>query len=85
MKEFDTHEFEQLCRQERKRIRTLQLNDQYTQTIQYNGRQYYYDPDWDCFYPVYAWEELSYWDRYGWLWTILVLTCVCLAITLVKS
>ena len=73
MKEFDTFEFEQLCRQERKRIRTLELNDQYRQTVIYNDRTYTYDPDYDCFYPTYTWEELSYWDRYGRIWVTVAL------------
>ena len=77
MQEFNSQEFDQLCQAERKRIRTLQLNDQYTQTITYRDRQYRYDPDYDCFYPEYKWQELSYWDKYGWLWVTALLTVVC--------
>ncbi len=81
MKEFDTHEFDQVCRTERQRIRTLELNDQYSQTIEYNGRLYRYDPDYDCFYPSYTWEEQSHWDRYSWLYVSAVLTVIAFIIS----
>ena len=71
---FDPDEYARICSYERRRIRLLPLNDQYTQQFEYDGRIFYYDPDYDCFYPITPWEELSYWDRWGWLWATAILT-----------
>jgi len=71
-------EFETVCEQNRQRIRRLPLDEQYQQTIEYQGRVYYYDTDFDCFYPHVAFEDLSLWDRYGWLLVITVLTILAL-------
>ena len=75
--QFDHREYDELCYLERKRISCLPYNEQYTQQFVYCGRTYFYDPDYDCFYPVTPWEELGYWDRYGWLWATAVLAMLC--------
>ena len=67
-------EFETVCQKNRSRIQLLPLNEQYQQTIEYCGTVYYYDPDYDCFYPHIDPDKLSLWDRYGWLVVIAVLT-----------
>ncbi len=74
---FDSHEFDSVCYSERKRIKQLSLDEQYQQHIVYNGRTYFYDPDYDCFYASRPWSELSYWDRYGWLYVTAVLAVIC--------
>jgi len=66
-------EFEQHCHQNRQRIRALPLNDQYQQRVEYQGRIYYYDPDYDCFYPHVDYNSLSHWERWGWIYMIWVL------------
>ncbi len=72
----DPREFDNLCYEQSRRIKQLPLNDQYTQTIEYRGQVYHYDPDYDCFYPRVEWSKLSYWDRYGWIWVAVVLTAI---------
>ena len=47
-------------------------NDDYNISIEFRGRKYWYDPERDIFYPRS--DELSNWDRWGWL-----LVIVCLA------
>jgi hypothetical protein len=69
-------EFEQICRKNRSRIRRLSLDLQYQQTIEYDGRVFYYDPDYDCFYPYVDPSTLSYWDRWGWIWVTIALAIV---------
>lgn len=46
-------------------------NDDYNQSIEFRGRRYWYDPDRDIFYPRY--DELSGWDRWGWLFVLVSL------------
>ena len=75
--QFDLREYDDLCYNERKRICHLPLNEQYTQQFVYCGKTYFYDPDYDCFYAVTPWEELSYWDRYGWLYVTAILAIIC--------
>lgn len=77
--------FERTCERARSRIRKLPLNDQYTQTIVWEGRTFFYDPDYDCFYPITPWEEMSWWDRYGWLLVAAGLTIAVLIIEYVKN
>ena len=67
-------EFEQHCRENRARIRQLPLNDQYSQTVEYQGRIYHYDPDYDCFYPYVDPASLTHWHRWAWVYTIVALT-----------
>jgi hypothetical protein len=38
--------------------------------------QYRYDPDYDCYYRVYTDEDLTPWDRWGWLAVIGLLTAI---------
>lgn len=76
MQEFDYREFDDLCYTQRKRIRSLPLNLQYSETILYKGRVYHYDPDYDCFYPQVDSQNLSHWDRYNWIYVTLVLTVI---------
>ena len=55
------------------------MNDSYNHTIQKNGREYRYDPDYDCFYRVYTrdeYVELPHWDKYSWLYCIAVLCAI---------
>lgn len=66
-------EFETACHNNRQRIRLLPLDQQHQQTVEYQGRTYYYDPDLDCFYPRVAFEDLSLWDRWGWIVVIVAL------------
>ena len=67
-------EFERVCEQNRQRIHALPANEQYQQTIEYQGTIYYYDRDYDCFYPHIDPDKLSLWDRWGWLVVIVGLT-----------
>ena len=67
-------EFETVCEQNRQRIQLLPLNQQYQQTIHYCGTLYYYDPDFDCFYPHQDPDQMSLWDRWGWIVVILILS-----------
>ena len=67
-------DFDTVCNLNRARIQQLPIRDQYQQTIEYCGTTYSYDPDYDCFYPNIPVEELSLWDRYGWLVVIVALT-----------
>ena len=54
-------------------------NDLYNITIEKNGRQYRYDPDYDCYYRVYTrdeYVELPHWDKYSWIYVIVVLCAI---------
>ena len=70
-------EFEQVCHQNRSRIKGLPLNDQYQQRVEYQGRVFYYDPDYDCFYPHVDYNSLSHWERWALVYTIVGLAIVC--------
>lgn len=67
-------DFETVCKENRQRIHTLPVTEQYNQTIEYQGTIYSYDRDYDCFYPNIEAEQLSLWDRYGWIVVIVGLT-----------
>jgi len=69
-------DFDTVCAENRARIQELPIRDQYQQTIEYCGTVYSYDPDYDCFYPNIEDEELSLWDRWGWIVIILALTAL---------
>jgi hypothetical protein len=69
-------DFDTVCSTNRARIRRLPISEQYQQSIEYRRRTYYYDPDYDCFYPNIEAEELSLWDRWGWIVVILALTAL---------
>ena len=73
MQEFNSEQFNNLCSRRRQRIKRLPLNDQYSQSVTYQGRIYRYDPDYDCFYPLTRWEDQSHWDRWSWIYAIIVL------------
>jgi hypothetical protein len=50
-------------------------DDLYNEYIERRGRQYRYDPDYDCYYAVPV--EMSGFDKYAWIITIVVLSiCV---------
>jgi ABC-type multidrug transport system permease subunit len=78
MQEFNSEQFNNLCSRRRQRIKRLPLNDQYSQSVTYQGRIYRYDPDYDCFYPAYDSSQSSHWENYGWIWVILVLSMLVL-------
>ncbi len=71
--EFNSQEFDHICSQNRQRIRGLPLDEQYSQHIEYRGLLYRYDPDYDCFYPLSRWEDQTHWDRWSWIYVVLVL------------
>ena len=60
---------------------TLLMNDPNNETITRNGKTYYYDPNYDCYYQRYTREELGHWDTYSWIYTIALLTVICAIIT----
>ena len=51
------------------------MNEQYTHTIDYQGRTYRYDPDRDIFY---CQQPISKWDQYAWIAVTLVLAAIAL-------
>ena len=54
------------------------MNELYNHTIEFRGRIYRYDPDFDHFYPVR--EELTTWDRWSWIVATVVLALIIWAI-----
>ena len=57
--------------------------DPHSEHIIRNGQQYRYDADYDCYYRVTSREEydaFTHWEKYGWLWMIVVLTAICLCV-----
>jgi hypothetical protein len=56
------------------------MDNNHSEFIVKDGRQYRYDLDYDCFYRVYTrdeYAELPHWDKYSWLYCIAVLTAIC--------
>lgn len=53
------------------------MNELYNETIERNGHEYRYDPDYDCYYRVYTREELTWHQKYSWIVVVAVMTCVC--------
>ena len=51
------------------------MNELFDNTIQHQGKTYYYDTELDCFRPA---AQQSRWDSYGWLAVILALATVAL-------
>ena len=50
-------------------------DDAYNEYIERRGRQYRYDPDYDCYYAVPV--KLSLFDQWAWIVTIILLSiCV---------
>lgn len=56
------------------------MND-YDKTIVQDGKTYRYDPDYDCYYRVYAREELTHWNTYGWIYVTAILTVITFCVT----
>ena len=52
------------------------MNDSYNELIERRGKQYRYDPDYDCYYPVPV--KLSTFDKYLWIVAIVLMSAVCL-------
>lgn len=52
------------------------MNEEYLHYIVHRGREYRYDPDYDCFYPVERYRSLSTWDKWSPAIVILVLTVI---------
>lgn len=50
-------------------------------SIKIQGRTYHYDPDYDCYYRQYSEQDLTHWDRWGWIVVIIALTFVCAAVS----
>lgn len=62
-------------------------NDLYNITIERDGKQYRYDPDYDCYYRIYNKEEyhaLPHWEKYGWIWVTLACAIIAAIVTYVK-
>ena len=55
----------------------LMNNDQYNEYILKDGRKYRYDPDYDCYYRVYAREDLTHMQQFGWIYIVAVLSAIC--------
>jgi hypothetical protein len=69
-------DFDTACQENRARIQSLPIRDQYRETMLYCGRVYSYDPDFDCFYPQEIDESETLWDRYGWIVVLVGLTAL---------
>lgn len=54
-------------------------HDPYNQTIEFKGRTYRYDPDFDCFYPAEG--SMNTWDRWGWIAVIVALALLTFIVT----
>jgi hypothetical protein len=55
------------------------MNNPHNELILKDGKQYRYDPDYDCYYRVYAREEyaaLPHWSKYNWLYVTAVLCAI---------
>ena len=52
------------------------MNDSYNELIERRGKQYRYDPDYDCYYPVPV--KPSTFDKYLWIVAIVLMSAVCL-------
>ena len=50
------------------------MNELYNERIVRNGKEYRYDPDYDCYYPVQG--ILSTADKYGWIVICAVLAAI---------
>lgn len=57
------------------------MNEQYEKTLEIDGKTYYYDPDYDCYYRRYRSQDLGHADKYAWIYVILALTLICAIIT----
>jgi hypothetical protein len=52
------------------------MNNPLNETIVKNGVTYRYDPDYDCYYRVYACEDLTHLQLYGWIYVVALLAAV---------
>ena len=52
------------------------MNELYNETIERNGKIYYYDPDQDIYYRKYG--PMSTWDKYSWIVVIALMSAVCI-------
>jgi hypothetical protein len=62
-------------------------NEENNSTIRNNGKEYRYDPDYDCYYRVFTRDEydaLPHWEKYNWLYVSAVLTVIAAIVTYVK-
>ena len=50
------------------------MNELYNETVERNGKTYHYDPDMDIYYSRY--EPNGHWDKYNWIYVIVVLCAV---------
>lgn len=57
------------------------MNDLYNETIVRRGQTYRYDPDYDCYYRVPTQEDLTHWNRWSWMYSIVILAIVCYAVS----
>ena len=51
-------------------------NDQYDTTVEHRGRLYRYDPDYDCFYSVDRYKDLTPWEAWAPLIVMLILCAI---------
>ena len=52
------------------------MNELYNETIERNGKIYYYDPDMDIYYCRYS--PVSTFDKYSWIVVTVLLSAVCI-------
>ena len=57
------------------------MKDLYNETIERRGKTYHYDPDHDIYYCRYDSNDLSHFDRYAWIYLIVMLTGIVWALT----
>ena len=50
------------------------MNELYNETVERNGKTYYYDPDRDIYYTRYG--PMSTFDKYGWIGIIVMLLAI---------
>lgn len=58
------------------------MNELYNERIIRNGKEYRYDPDYDCYYPVQG--NLSTTGKYGWIMVTLVLCAVAIWVEYIR-
>ena len=59
---------------------TLLMDDRYYKCkdcIDKDGRKYRYDPEYDCWYRVFAREDLTHMSQFGWIYVTAVLCAIC--------
>jgi hypothetical protein len=56
------------------------MDEQNNHCIEKNGKQYRYDPDYDCYYRVYThdeWADQPHWSKYNWIYVTAILCAIC--------